>query len=109
MFTEKIENEQMVIELKKYVEKSGISKNKTETSLDPFLILLTKNNISSEPLTPRELEIFRAIIVGLTNTHIGEKLHISVNTVKTHNRKIYNKLNISNKEEIKFKIDSIKY
>ncbi|UCF97321.1 MAG: hypothetical protein JSV89_19430 [Spirochaetaceae bacterium] len=45
-----------------------------------------------EPLSDRELEILRLISEGLTNQQIGTKLFISLNTVKTHTRNIYAKL-----------------
>ena len=100
------ENENMVIELKAFIENSTFSKKSEPKNVEPYLQLLIKNNISSEPLSLRELEVFKAIMEGLTNTQIAEKLFISINTVKTHNRKIYKKLNISNKVEMKDKISS---
>jgi NarL family two-component system response regulator LiaR len=43
-------------------------------------------------LTPRELEILEAIAAGLSNREIGEKLFVSENTVKTHSRRLFDKL-----------------
>ncbi len=47
-----------------------------------------------DPLTPREREILTLIAQGYTNQEIAAKLHLSLNTVKTHRRHIYEKLNL---------------
>jgi DNA-binding CsgD family transcriptional regulator len=44
-------------------------------------------------ITPRELEILEAIAAGLSTREIAEKLFVSENTVKTHSRRLYDKLN----------------
>ena len=43
-------------------------------------------------LTPREFEIYNLLAEGLTNCQIGERLFISVHTVRWHLRSLYNKL-----------------
>ena len=50
-----------------------------------------------EPLSERELEVLQLIAEGLTNHEIGARLHLSLNTVKTHARNIYNKLGVNNR------------
>ncbi|MBL7740296.1 MAG: response regulator [Chitinophagaceae bacterium] len=47
------------------------------------------------PLTQREFEIIGFICEGHTNTQIAEKVFVSVNTVKTHLKNIYLKLDVS--------------
>jgi len=51
-------------------------------------------------LTSREFEVLRLICEGLSNEEIASKLFISKNTVKTHIRNIYEKLNVKNRLEI---------
>jgi DNA-binding NarL/FixJ family response regulator len=51
-------------------------------------------------LTPRELEIVRAVVAGSTNKEIAEQSGISENTVKTHLTHIFNKLGASNRVEL---------
>ena len=51
-------------------------------------------------LTERELEIFKLLAKKHTNPEISDKLHISVNTVKTHRKTLYQKLNINSQEEL---------
>ena len=48
-------------------------------------------------LTPREIEILRAIGVGASNTQIAQKLFISPHTVKTHVYNAFKKINITNR------------
>lgn len=55
--------------------------------------------LSELQLSAREDEILRHISMGKTNKEIAEELFISVNTVKFHTKKIYEKLNISSRKE----------
>ncbi len=48
--------------------------------------------ISSDPLTPRELEVLRRIAQGYTNRQIAEALNLSVRTVESHRANLTGKL-----------------
>lgn len=52
-----------------------------------------------EPLTDREMEVLEELAEGLTNREIGERLMVSLNTVKTHTKRIYGKLGVRNRTE----------
>lgn len=52
-----------------------------------------------EPLTERELTILRYLQSILSNVEIAAELSLSVNTVKTHVRNIYRKLDASRRRE----------
>jgi LuxR family maltose regulon positive regulatory protein len=52
-----------------------------------------------EPLSERELEVLALLAEGLTNQETAERLFISVNTVKTHVKHVYDKLNVRNRAE----------
>jgi LuxR family transcriptional regulator, maltose regulon positive regulatory protein len=54
---------------------------------------------SYEPLSERELEVMQLIAAGLTNQEISEQLFISLNTVKTHIKNIYQRLEVSNRAQ----------
>jgi DNA-binding CsgD family transcriptional regulator len=43
-------------------------------------------------ITPRELEILEALASGLSNREIAGRLNVSENTVKTHTRRVFDKL-----------------
>ena len=52
-----------------------------------------------EPLSQRELEILKLITQGLSNREIGERLFLALDTVKGHNRKIFDKLEVQSRTE----------
>jgi DNA-binding NarL/FixJ family response regulator len=47
-------------------------------------------------LTKREKEILKLIAEGFTNIQIGQQLFISIDTVDTHRKNLYTKLNVKN-------------
>lgn len=47
-----------------------------------------------DPLSPREREVFACIVSGQSNAEIGEMLHLSLATVKTHVNRIFAKLHL---------------
>lgn len=50
-------------------------------------------------LSSRELEILMLIAEGLSNKDIGQKLFLAIDTVKGHNRKLFEKLEVTNRTE----------
>ena len=52
-----------------------------------------------DPLTKREMEILRRLETGLPITQIATNLHISNNTIKTHLKNVYRKLNVESRDE----------
>jgi LuxR family transcriptional regulator, maltose regulon positive regulatory protein len=52
-----------------------------------------------EPLSQRELQILQLIAQGLSNREIGERLFLALDTVKGHNRKIFDKLQAQSRTE----------
>ena len=52
-----------------------------------------------EPLSQRELEILKLISQGLSNREIGERLFLALDTIKGHNRKIFDKLQVQSRTE----------
>lgn len=52
-----------------------------------------------EDLTERQNEILKQIVNGLTYRTISEELHISLDTVRTHIRNIYDKLGVNSKAQ----------
>jgi LuxR family maltose regulon positive regulatory protein len=51
----------------------------------------------SEELTSKELEILRLLATRLSRREIGQRLYVSLNTVKTHQRAVYRKLGVENR------------
>lgn len=52
-----------------------------------------------DTLTERELEVLQLIVDGYSNAQIAEKLFITLGTVKTHVRKILNKLSAADRTQ----------
>lgn len=52
-----------------------------------------------EPLSERERDVLRLLPTLLPNTEIAAELFVSVNTVKTHVKSIYRKLEVSSRRE----------
>lgn len=52
-----------------------------------------------EPLSPRELQILQLIAQGFSNQDIGERLFLALDTVKGHNRRIFDKLQVQRRTE----------
>lgn len=53
-----------------------------------------------DPLTSREREVLKLIAQGMTNRKIAQQLTISINTVKSHRRQIYQKLDLDERADI---------
>ena len=52
-----------------------------------------------EPLSQRESEVLQLIAQGLSNDEIGKRLFLALDTVKGHNRRIYDKLQVQRRTE----------
>jgi len=52
-----------------------------------------------EPLSQRELKILQLIAQGLSNREIGERLFLAMDTVKGHNRRLFDKLQVQSRTE----------
>ena len=74
-----------------------IKKNNYENKIDTREIL--RNKLAKYELTERETEVLFLIGEGNRNDEIAEKLFVSINTVKTHSRNIFNKLDVRNRIE----------
>jgi len=66
------------------------------------------NIVLHDKLTSREQEILDLLALGLSNKEIGEKLFVSVNTVKTHILSLYNKLDVKNRTQAAVKGNLLK-
>ncbi len=60
---------------------------------------LTPTQPLIEPLSQRELEVLQLIAQGLSNHEISERLFLALSTVKGHNQKIFDKLQVQRRTE----------
>ena len=78
-----------------------------EPSLDSYVARLLLSEISappkkpltSDPLTPREVDILREVAQGLSNKEISVRLSISEQTVHTHVGRILTKLHLASRTQ----------
>lgn len=56
-----------------------------------------KTDFIFDVLTTKEKEIAKLLKEGYTNNKISQELNISINTVKTHIKKVYEKLNVKDR------------
>lgn len=68
-----------------------VSRLRSPATLDPPATL------PSNPLTPREVEVLRAVSRGLSNAEIGRELFIGEATVKTHLLRAFAKLGVDDR------------
>jgi len=74
--------------LKSLEPASGVEPNPSPATLEP------------KPLTPRQCDILREVACGRSNSEIAERLHISVETVKTHMRQLLVRMGARNRTEL---------
>lgn len=67
------------------------------------------NLVLEDKLSEREHEILDALVLGLSNKEIGEKLFLSVNTIKTHILSLYTKLDVNNRTQAAIKGSLLKF
>ena len=77
------------------VEKT--SEDSTEHMLDSFIA-------NTKKLSRAEADVFNLYLEGHSGQEIASMLSLSVNTIKTHNRRIFAKLNVSSRKELLFLI-----
>lgn len=53
--------------------------------------------VKGDVLSGREKDIGRLLVQGMTNSQIGSALYLSKNTVKSHLRRIFEKLDVNNR------------
>ncbi len=59
----------------------------------------SSSSVQVEPLSPGELRVLRLLAAGLSNADIAQELIVSTNTIKTHVKSIYRKLNVKSRDE----------
>ncbi len=65
----------------------------------PTLLPVSPAQPLIEPLSQRELEILKLIAQGLANREISARLFLALDTVKGHNRRIFDKLQVQSRTE----------
>ncbi len=61
--------------------------------------VLNQTALEELNLSPREMEVLQLMAKGMSNAEIAEKLFVSLNTIKTHSSKLYEKLEIKRRTQ----------
>lgn len=63
---------------------------------------------NTDLLSPAERAVFNLYVEGYTAREITQILNLSINTIKTHNKRIYMKLNVASREELLVYVNMLK-
>ncbi|MFC5404299.1 LuxR C-terminal-related transcriptional regulator [Cohnella soli] len=92
--------------LREYIRQRQINVNRKSASMlyaRELLLMMsddTKEAASAAaPITKQELKILRMIDMGLSNKQIAEQLQVTAETVKSHLKSMYRKLQVNSREE----------
>lgn len=61
--------------------------------------VLNENELQLRKISKRELEVLTLMAEGLSNNEIAERLFVSLNTVKTHSAKLFEKLEVKRRTQ----------
>lgn len=81
-----------------FLKAQDAQKKRISSDADMTGFVNFKKNI--ENLSNAERNVFNLYLEGYSAQEIADKLFISINTVKSHNRRIYTKLEISSRKEL---------
>lgn len=65
----------------------------------PEQFVLDEKQFAITGMTRRELEVLELIAIGLSNEEIGARLFVSLNTIKTHSSRIFEKLDVKRRTQ----------
>lgn len=75
---------------------------------EPSSVLLNEFVNNLKTLSPAERSVFDLYVQQYTAKEIAATLCLSINTIKTHNKRIYSKLNVGSREELLVYINMLK-
>lgn len=78
----------------------AISEEKKELPIQEYSTLYLEFVKNIRTLSAAEKTVFDLYVQGYTAKEIAEILCLSINTIKTHNRRIYMKLNVTSRKEL---------
>ncbi len=69
----------------------------TQPVAAPISAIIHQKSDMIEPLSERELEVLKLLRTELSGPEIAQQLIVSLNTLRTHTKNIYNKLGVNNR------------
>lgn len=70
--------------------------------------ILDQKELERTGLSQRELEVLQLMARGLSNQQIAEELFVSLNTIKTHSSKVFEKLDVQRRTQAVEKARSLR-
>ena len=112
-FLEQREKEELIQKeniIKENSSKEEPIRNNTETKNTLTYSPSTLDNFieNLKTLSNAERKVFDLYLKGYKSQEIADNLYLSINTIKTHNRRIFAKLNVSTRKELMIYIDMLK-
>ncbi len=97
-----------VLEIDELIEFLSNKETVKERETDPNSIILNEFLKNIRSLSPAERSVFNLYAQQYSAKEIAESLFLSINTIKTHTKHIYSKLNITSKEELILYVEILK-
>jgi ATP/maltotriose-dependent transcriptional regulator MalT len=101
----KLKEKELRLELQNYILR--IDKLQIEVDEKGNESKTTEEKLKQFELSDRETEVLKFIAQGYKNSEIAEKLFVSQNTIKTHIKNIYVKLDVRNRVEALKRVDIV--
>ena len=98
-------HKQLRLELQNYLLR--IDEMQTEIEKKDDCNKFSEDKLKEFELSEREIEVLKLISQGFKNAEIAEKLFVSQNTIKTHIKNIYVKLDVKNRVEAIKRVDIV--
>ncbi len=76
-------------------------------AIDRENFVLNDNLLQQTGISKREYEVLELIAAGLSNQQIANKLFVSLNTVKTHSSRVFEKLEVNRRTQAVEKAKSL--
>lgn len=83
----------------KFVRKKEVTVIKEIIINAPAEFTVNENNLKHFNISKREHEVLILMAQGLSNQEVADKLFVSLNTVKTHSSKLFEKLNVQRRTQ----------
>lgn len=109
----KTAEERAAREIEKHLNEIDLLRANIQNQLDQtekFKVGISRTELNAyllNPLSERELEVMYLLADGKSNKEIAEELFVSVNTIKTHVLRIYEKLDVQNRTQAAVKAGSM--
>jgi len=97
---QKIIRQRLAADIKQVGAIAGMERIGNMPGLPPIDFKAALDVFLQERFTPRERDIVRLVLFGYPSAKIGERLKLSLNTIKNHKKRLYRKLDITTEREL---------